>query len=427
MALSIKEKKFECTFLVVILSLTALGMVCVRPVRAQYQGNIAINADGSVNPSTAPIQQTGDTYTLTGDVHGSISVLRSNMTFDGNGHSLIGGQGVGGLSVGCNYYSSSPVLTGATNVTVKNLNAKESVFGISLVNTTNALIFNNTISETGIGYLSMDEQTAGIYVYHGGSNVIKGNTLSNNYNGILFIESTSNLVVENSIANCYNPYGFSAFGILFWEASNNTIYHNNFLNNTAQAYSGITIYAAGVAPLAKNTWDNGFPSGGNYWSDYKTKYPNAAEIDSSGIGNTSYIIDSQNQDNYPLMEPFNTVPPTISVLSPVNQVYNESSVSLVFTVDKSVNWAGYSLDGKQNVTITGNSTVANLTNGLHSITVYANGTFGNVGASQTITFTIAKPQPFPTATVAAVSGAIVAVACVGLILYVRGRGRRLAK
>jgi hypothetical protein len=94
-------------------------------------------------------------------------------------------------------------------------------------------------------------------------------------------------------------------------------------------------------------------------------------------------------------------------------------VSLVFTVDKQVNWTGYSLDGEQNVTITGNTTIANMTNGLHSITVYANDTFGNVGASQTITFTIAKPEPFPTATVAAVSTALAAIAFIGLVLYLR--------
>src|SRR5208283_178224 len=112
-----------------------------------------------------------------------------------------------------------------------------------------------------------------------------------------------------------------------------------------------------------------------------------------------------------------TTPPKISLQSPVNQTYNESSVFLVFTVDKTVNWAGYSLDGQQNVTITGNTTltnsmvtnvtIANMTNGLHNITAYAEDTFGNIGASQTINFTIAvhDAEFFPTATVAAVSGA----------------------
>ncbi|UCC59173.1 MAG: hypothetical protein JSW14_04915 [Candidatus Bathyarchaeum sp.] len=53
-----------------------------------------------------------------------------------------------------------------------------------------------------------------------------------------------------------------------------------------------------------STWDNGFPSGGNYWSDYQTRYPNATEVGTSGIGDIPYIINENNQDNYPLMEPF---------------------------------------------------------------------------------------------------------------------------
>ena len=110
-------------------------------------------------------------------------------------------------------------------------------------------------------------------------------------------------------------------------------------------------------------------------------------------------------------------PPKITLLSPLNQTYNETSLPLVFTADKTVNWTGYSLDGRQNVTITGNDTIPNIPNGLHSITVYANDTFGNMGAS-TISFTVAKPEPFPTVTVAAVSGAIVAVVvAAGLLIY----------
>jgi hypothetical protein len=48
-----------------------------------------------------------------------------------------------------------------------------------------------------------------------------------------------------------------------------------------------------------NVWDDGIR--GNYWSDYLTQYPNAAEIDSSGVWNTPYVIDTNNTDHYPLM------------------------------------------------------------------------------------------------------------------------------
>jgi hypothetical protein len=118
------------------------------------------------------------------------------------------------------------------------------------------------------------------------------------------------------------------------------------------------------------------------------------------------------------------VPPKIGVLSPLNQTYDESSVPLIFTVDKTVNWTGYSLDGKQNVTVIGNSTVTNMTNGLHSITVLANDTFGNIVASETVDFSVEvpvetpKPQPelFPMTLVVASIGAAVIVG-LGLLVY----------
>jgi hypothetical protein len=117
-------------------------------------------------------------------------------------------------------------------------------------------------------------------------------------------------------------------------------------------------------------------------------------------------------------------PPEISVLSPVNQTYNESSIPLVFTVNKPVSWMGYSLDGAQNVTIAGNETMANVTDGLHSITVYANDTFGNTGISETVSFSIAVPAPqaFPTIPVAA-SAASITLTGVGVLILFRKRKR----
>jgi N-acetylneuraminic acid mutarotase len=114
-------------------------------------------------------------------------------------------------------------------------------------------------------------------------------------------------------------------------------------------------------------------------------------------------------------------PPKISVLSPLNQTYGNSSVPLVFTINKAVNWTAYNLDEGKNATIAGNCSITDILNGVHSITVYANDTYGNMGASETLTFTIAKPEPFPTTLAATASGLSVAVVGLGLLVYFKKR------
>ena len=93
-----------------------------------------------------------------------------------------------------------------------------------------------------------------------------------------------------------------------------------------------------------------------------------------------------------------------------------------FNVNKQVNWTGYSLDGGEPVTVAGNTTISGLPNGVHNVTVYAKDAFGNVGASETVSFTLQVPEPFPTTIVAAVSG-VSAVVVVGAVLaiYIKKR------
>jgi parallel beta-helix repeat protein len=394
----------ETAAALILACLMVLGVVCVLPVNAQpYQGGITISADGSVTSSTAPIQQEGDTYTLTSDVEGSIAVGRNDTVLDGNGHTITGGKS----SIAIDLY-------GVSNDTVKNFVITGGTFGIAFSGTS-CVIANNTITGTGNGILSLDEPTAAIGVT-GDSNILTGNILANNYVGIYFLEGDNNTVVGNTIENS------STIGIEFLYSSYNTIYHNNFVNNARQADDSLGC-----------VWDAGYPLGGNYWSDYLTRYPNASEIDSSGIGDTPYRIRLDNVDWYPLMEPFNstfgalqTTPPRVSLGSPLNQTYDDSGVPLNFSVNvlspvKSVNWTGYSLDGQQNVTITDNTTLTGLSSGLHNVTVYANDTYGNMAASEAVIFTIS--QPFPIVPVAAVFVAVTVATAAGLLVYFKERKR----
>ena len=118
-------------------------------------------------------------------------------------------------------------------------------------------------------------------------------------------------------------------------------------------------------------------------------------------------------------------PPQIFFESPLNQTYTNSSIPIVFTVDKNISSISYSLDGQENVTMTGNTTISDLPNGFHNVTIYAYDTYGNVG-SQTITFTVDKPLIGNILLVAAIpiTVAIIAV-IVGLLLYRRHRKKPL--
>jgi parallel beta-helix repeat protein len=133
----------------------------------------------------------------------------------------------------------------------------------------------------------------------GRSNVtIKNMKITAFYYGIVLDYSSNNSVSGNNITN--NSAG------IYLHSSNNTIYHNNFINNTSQVYSS----------GSTSVWDDGYPSGGNYWSDYagvdSYSGPYQDQAGSDGIGDTPYVIDGNNRDNYPLMKPWSTsVLPTV--------------------------------------------------------------------------------------------------------------------
>ena len=113
------------------------------------------------------------------------------------------------------------------------------------------------------------------------------------------------------------------------------------------------------------------------------------------------------------------VPPSIKTLQIQNVTY-ENILPLNFSVDDPISWMGYSLDEKANVTFTGNTTLSGLAYGSHVLAVYANDTFGNMGTTGNLNFTIANPVPFPTVQtvpVAFVLIAIVIVVAASLLFY----------
>jgi parallel beta-helix repeat protein len=115
---------------------------------------------------------------------------------------------------------------------------------------------------------------------------------SNSLTGIWIVGSSNNSVTENKLAENRQ------YGISLESSSNASIYHNNFIHNTNQ----VSTYDS------TGTWDDNYPSGGNYWSDYNgtdsLKGPEQNQLGSDAIGDTPYTCDQTNVDNYPLMNPW---------------------------------------------------------------------------------------------------------------------------
>jgi hypothetical protein len=117
--------------------------------------------------------------------------------------------------------------------------------------------------------------------------------------------------------------------------------------------------------------------------------------------------------NYNVIE---ATPLKLHILSPSNQTYIESNLSLSFTINRAVDTLSYSLDGKDNITLNGNTTLTGLSDGMHHITVYANDSF-DYADRQTVAFTVIATSILALAVAVVVTITIV----VALLLYRRHR------
>jgi len=285
-----KHKVIKVLLIVVLLgTLTVLS----RIETASASGTIYITETGEVVPPTDSINRAGDVYTFTSNIYETIVIQKDNIIVDGNGYTLQGA----GIGVGFD-------LINIDNVTLRNTQVTQFYYGVSVSGSSNIIVNRNTIVgnvDAGVFlWLTNNTQVNGNDVSANGgpgisigykslNNTIIYNTVSNNaHEGISlgWENSTDNRIIGNNIT--HNVW--AGIYIVWSTVSDNEFYHNN-LDNELQVTSG--------SIDALNVWDNGYPSGGNYWSDYA-----GIDSDGDGIGDTPYIIDANNRDNYPFMNPW---------------------------------------------------------------------------------------------------------------------------
>lgn len=215
---------------------------------------------------------------------------------DGCNNNIIYGNSISnnnahGIYVGINFFNPGPPPHG--NIISKN-NITNNNDGIFLVYSC-----NNTIEENNITYSKTFD---GIWIDHSSNNTISWNNIAYNARGgirlgDLYGSSQNNIISYNNIIE-NGESGLS----FFHSSNNNLLHHNNFINNYQNAYDE-----------CNNTWDNGYPSGGNYWSDYS----GIDEEPKDGIGDVPYkILGGDNRDRYPLVEAYGNVPFYVKIENP---------------------------------------------------------------------------------------------------------------
>ena len=200
--------------------------------------------------------------------------------------------------------------------------SNSNTYGNNITSNHNGIYFEDSSNNSISGNTITNNDWNGIHLrYNSNYNAISSNNILNNRNGINIEANSnnnymlnnyiadsewdgidlkgshSNSIKSNTITNCFTGIYLGS------ETDNmNIIYHNNLINNMYQ----VTCYST------PNMWDDGYPSGGNYWSDYIAK--GGYDADGDGIGDIPYVIDANNQDNYPLMEPWTPLPRNIDEL-----------------------------------------------------------------------------------------------------------------
>jgi nitrous oxidase accessory protein len=257
-----------------------------------------------------------DTTTISGSGSGtvvdvtSVNVTIMSFTIQESGCSCADYAGVYAepSSQNLNLTGNSIILSGfgirlnnASNVTLSHNEITDDDYAVEITFSSGNSIIGNTMANNVYGF----------ELNPSSSNIIVGNNLTSNTNYDIMLRSSSNnnIFAENEITkgiergvrlyssfnNTFNGNLIAGndIGMDIQNSTGNSLYQNSFTGNNHH----VLFYEPGL----NNTWDDGNISGGNYWDNYT-----GVDSNHDGIGDLPHVLDSSNQDSYPLMGMFST-------------------------------------------------------------------------------------------------------------------------
>jgi parallel beta-helix repeat protein len=240
------------------------GVVLLSSSNNSISRNNMANNYGFLLQSSSNNNVTGNT--ITKNEYGIVFMSSSN------------NNGANGNTITANTYYGIFLMTSSGNTLSGNNIGANGYDGIHLDYSSNNSIERNNVATN-------NEHGINLYNFSDHNKVFGNNITANDYGVVFYYSANSNSVSGNAIE-------INNIGIVSQDSSNNTVYRNNFLNNTDSAFT----------ENSTDSWDNGYPSGGNYWDDYEGEDHNG-----DGIGDTPYTVDASNTDRYPHIVPLDPI------------------------------------------------------------------------------------------------------------------------
>ena len=317
--------------LLVLVFLTSSGLIFSLPVNADSK-TIIVPDDYPIIQEAINAANEGDTIFVRRGTYVENPVVNKSVCLIGEYRDATVIDVTAGLKVQSNYVNITglTIYDGYHGITVSSNSCSifgnkitDSQVGIALLSAYDNVIAENTFQNIGL--------SAAIQLSYSNNNLIQYNYINSCTEGIQLREgSSNNTVADNILSDCqdvalrllgsgvghrwYGPDGntimrnnisSSRVGTAVYGANNNVVSNNNYVNNTLQFSAGEDYYLTWGGTRSVNTIDK------NYWSDYK-----GTDSNNDGIGDTPYVIDEYNQDNHPLTNPAQILPPPFQSTRP---------------------------------------------------------------------------------------------------------------